>query len=266
MECERIIFGANILESVKNYKNVYQILETLKNCNIKFIDTAPTYDFGYINKYIGEHKGYFKVISKISLRKSPRTWVPFQLFPLFKKLFNRKYFRYIFNFIYTPVEVKSDDFMSHEKSLKKSLKDCNVDYFYTCLFHEDGNKFDGNKNISSYLKSINEKGLAKNIGISLHGNYTIEEITNLISFNPWIKSIMLPIESNKYCFNEIVELVNTNQNINFAVRGFYNAFNEEIFEQIKKFINASKSNSKVVFSTSKKERIIELVEYLKKIN
>jgi len=262
MSTERIIYGGHALESVKSYKLVSQIIETLKNQNIKYIDTAPTYDFGYINKYIGEHRDYFKVISKISLRKSPRTWVPFQLFPLFKKLFNRKYIRYIFNFIYTPIEIKSDDFMSHEKSLKKSLKDCNKHSFYSYLFHED-TKFGCSKDMSKFLKLSMEKGLTKNIGISLHGDYTIDELNNLIKNNPWISALQLPIESKKYNFKDIVDLVNKNENINFAIRGFYNAYREEVYKQIKKFIMVSKSNSKVIFTTTKNQRIIELVNFLK---
>jgi len=117
--------------------------------------------------------------------------------------------------------------------------------------------------MSKFLKLSMEKGLTKNIGISLHGDYTIDELNNLIKNNPWISALQLPIESKKYNFKDIVDLVNKNENINFAIRGFYNAYREEVYKQIKKFIMVSKSNSKVIFTTTKNQRIIELVNFLK---
>jgi len=262
MSTERIIYGAHALESVKSYKLISQIIETLKNQNIKYIDTAPTYDLGYINKYIGSQRNEFEVIYKVSLLKLPRTWVPTRLFPLFKRIFNRKYIRYIFNFIFTFKKLKSEDLLSHKKSLMKGLKDCNKQNFYSYLFHED-TKYGCSKDISKFLNLSMEKGLTKNIGISLHGDYTIDELNNLIKNNPWISALQLPIESDRYSFEDIVGLVNKNENINFAIRGFYKAYRKKVYKQIKKFIMLSKSNSKVVFSTTKNQRIIELVNSLK---
>lgn len=125
---------------------VSSILNRASSCGIQILDTAPAY--GSSEKKIGEFNNHrFKVISKIPSLK---------------------------DIISTKEKIKTIN-----ESVENSLSNLGVNSIFGVLFH-DANDLIKNENIAIYeaLKRFKEKGLVKNIGVSI---YTQDEIDIILS-------------------------------------------------------------------------------------
>ena len=266
MSINRIIFGCDGFESLNSYRRIINLVDFIVDSGIYQFDTAPTYYWGYAEKYLSKCPKSIRITSKLTLNKMPNTWVPKQIFPLFYRLINRKYLRKILDTIYTVRIYNSVSTESMNQCLEKSLNSCGIEKLSCYLLHGISQSLWTNELIS-FLNSSKAHQLTSKIGISIEGSESLSELETIIINNDWIDTIQLSVSNDSYTIDNLIDFTNQYRNIEFIARGFYKAFGKtQAIIQIKNFLSKSNVNSKIIYSSSNKEHIKELIASLCKLN
>ncbi len=265
MSTDRVVFGCGGLESLSSYSAIQDLVQLAVDLEIINFDTAPTYYWGYAEKFLFNFRSQVNITSKLPLNIMPNTWVPKEIFPLFYRIVNRKYIRKILDTIYTVRIYDSKSILPMEQSLSKSLRSCGVNSLSCYLLHGISSTL-WTQELIQFLKSSKSNKLTSKIGISLEGHESISELEEIILNNNWIDTIQIRVSSDAYSMEDLILLTHKYTGIEFVVRGFFSTFGVSKAQYaIKDFLSRSYSTSRIIYSTSSEFHLEEFVQFLKNI-
>jgi predicted aldo/keto reductase-like oxidoreductase len=256
----KLVYGTGRLCELKSITQVSSLLQFLTSSGISEFDTAPTYGFGYTEKYLGQYLPSSKqIISKLPLTTVPRTSFPLELFPRIHWLLNRRVLRrFLEKTVWDARDAsthKCDNTENFELFFQKTIIDCRLNKINTYLIH--GDDFNCvNQNLIDFISFKKAYGSITNIGYSFNAQeLSAASIDTFIKNHIWIDALQISVNSYSGTLPDLIGLLKANSQTQFYLRGIFSRGKDHGLATLRKINRSDLNNLKVIVESLSKQNI-----------